>query len=194
MADPVWLRGVGWYSVVAIRRRFRSDWAIYASIGSGSSLVFIVVCLHAMVTRQIDARFLSHDDGTSISYAATLLLAMGILVAFANAQLLMQRFVRDHFVEFGMFVNIGVPRGIVAVLIALEQLGFAFCGGVLGVSIGCVALAAFSFSPDYVPPAPSDVWSALLLAFTTPCGAVVPVAVTLLLRLLRERGGIARVR
>jgi ABC-type antimicrobial peptide transport system permease subunit len=157
-------------------------------------LVFIVVCLRAMAAVQIDRHFLSSADGTSISYAAVLLLIMGVSVTFVNTQLLMQRFVRDHFIEFGLFVNIGVPRGIVAVVVGFEQFGVAVIGCCAGIALGCTALAALSLSAEFIAPTARDIWVALALAIATPCFAVIPVAVVLLLRLLRKRGGIARVR
>jgi predicted lysophospholipase L1 biosynthesis ABC-type transport system permease subunit len=192
--DLRWLRGVAWYALIAVKRRYQQNWAVYASIGSGGALVFIVISLRVMSDRQFGTQFLVDDHGQSVSYAATLMAVMGVIVSFVNTQLLMQRIVRNDFVEFGMFINLGIPRAIIIALVALDQLAFAVFGSVIGIVIAGLMLAAVSLQTDFIPPTGHDVVSALLLALVVPCCAVLPVAVVLAFRFMGLRGGVSRVR
>jgi len=168
---------------------------VYVSIASGSSLVFIVVVLNAMTKQQSRTVFFaSLDDGHYLEYAATWLMAIGVFVAFLQTQFLMQRLVQDRYVEFGLFINIGIPRRIVGVLISLEQISHAATGGVIGILFGFMLLLAVSLSRDYVSPRPRDTALATAVAAIVPVIAVVPLAITLVMRLRQNRGGISRVR
>jgi len=123
-----------------------------------------------------------------------MVLWMGIIVSFLQTQVLLERASRDHYVEFGVFINIGIPRGIVALMVSLEYIGYAAIGGILGIGCGILAVLAASVGSRFVLPTVLDARMAGILAVLVPCAAGVPVGLQLFYRLLGERRGIGRVR
>lgn len=158
-------------------------------------MVFAVVSLAAMTKKQSESHLLADvADGQYLLDAASWLVILGLLVSFLQTQLLMERLVRDRYVEYGIFINIGVPRATVIKLICLEQLGHTVIGGVFGMLFGGCLLVLVPLSGDFVEPDASSLVAAVMLAVGSPAIGVLPVATMLVLRLLKAAGGIQRVR
>jgi len=189
------MEGIFWYSLRSLVRRVRETAPVYCSIGSGTCLVFSVVSLNEMVKHQAEIRLLGLvSDEFYLERAATWLMSLGMLVSFLHTQLLMERLVQDRFVEFGVLINIGIPRATVALLVSGENLGYAVVGSLVGILFGLLLVLLASFSSDFVPPTSKDLVVGSVTATIVPVIAVLPVATTLFLRLLGGSGGITRVR
>lgn len=126
--------------------------------------------------------------------ATSWLMVLGIFVAFLQTQFLMQRLIEDRYIEFGFLINVGVGQFVVGTLISLEQIGHSIVGGLIGILVGSATILIASLTPSYVSPSPKSIAVASASAIVVPMLAVLPISVTLLIRLRRNLGGIARVR
>jgi len=183
-----------WYSWRSLTRRFGSNRAIYLCIGCAGMFVFSVTCLREMSMREIQEHFVQVSGGGDLSLLTRIVSWLGIAVSFLEAQLLLERAARDHFLEFGVLVNIGVPRGIVALVASTEYLGFVLVGGCVGITGGLVGIAMASLSASFVRPTIQQMGLASVYALGVPCAAVIPVGASLFYRLLAAREGTARAR
>jgi len=189
------ITGICWYWKVGFLRRFRESLAVYWSIASAAFLVFILVSLNETARQEAQAHFLvGGGNAHYMEDATSWLMVLGIFVAFFQTQFLMQRLIEDRYIEFGFLINVGVGQFVVGTLISLEQIGHSIVGGLIGILVGSATILIASLTPSYVSPSPKSIAVASASAIVVPMLAVLPISVTLLIRLRRNLGGIARVR
>jgi hypothetical protein len=188
------ISGMFWYWGLGFMRRFRENLVVYFSIASAAFLVFILVGLKDTARREVQGSFVVIDNTQYLEYATTWLMVFGIIIAFLQTQFLLQRMIDDRYVEFGFLINVGTPRSVVGLLISFEQVTHSIVGGFIGILVGLATLSVASLTSFYIPPTFRSLIFAVICALLIPLLAVLPIALILHIRLLRNSRGISRVR